>query len=100
MGRKRTSQMETLLLNRDVCDQLNAQQIDELLQAKQIKAEEYASQPEIFLLHSFELEMQSTHGKCSVLYDNGEWSCTCDFFGEWETCEHVRAAAILLKDAL
>lgn len=52
-------------------DFLNAQQIEELLQEKQRKAEAYAAQPERFTLFSLELEIRTDHGKHLVLYLEG-----------------------------
>jgi hypothetical protein len=79
---------------------LNAQQIDELLERKQAKAEKYASEPERFTLFSLELEMKSTHGNRLILYGNGQLSCNCEFFEEWGRCSHSMATLLLLKDTL
>ena len=78
---------------------LNSKQIDEAIQLEQGKAEEYATQPEHFTLFSLEVELKSTHGNRLILYDEGTWNCTCDFFHEWGTCSHTMAIVLLLKDS-
>jgi hypothetical protein len=82
-----------------VIDIINAQQIDDLIREAQAKAEEYASQPERFTLLSLELEVRADYGNQLVIYNDGDWSCTCAFFEEWRTCRHVRATSLLLKDS-
>ena len=79
---------------------LNAQQIEELLGRKRAKAEKYAREPSRFMLFSLELEMKSAHGNRLVIYNEGQWSCTCEFFEEWGRCSHTMATALLLKDSL
>src|SRR5947199_10233086 len=61
---------------------------DEELEQKQAKAEAYASEPERFLLFSLELELRAEHGNRLITYDDGTWSCLCDFFILHETCCH------------
>jgi len=70
---------------------------DEELERKQAKAEAYASEPGRFTLFSLELEMKSTHGNRLITYDDGKWSCSCDFFLKYETCSHVMATGRILK---
>ena len=70
---------------------------DEALQAKQAKAEKYASEPERVTPLSLEFEMESTHGNRLITYDDGKWSCSCDFFLKHETCSHVMAVGRILK---
>jgi len=82
-----------------VLDLLNSKQIDEAIQSKQTDAEAYAARPEIFTLFSLEVELKSTHGNRLIRYDDGTWSCTCNFFQEWGTCSHTMATALLLKDS-
>jgi hypothetical protein len=78
----------------------NAKPIDEVLEREQAKAAEYASQPDRFTLIAFDLEIRVEQDNHLVLYDHGEWSCTCTFFEEWETCSHITATALLFKDSL
>ena len=87
-------------LSNQLEDKLNAWQIDELIEGKQVKAERYASDPERFMLFCLELEIRADHGNQLVMYNEGDWSCTCAFFDEWRTCSHVRATSLLLKDSL
>ncbi len=71
---------------------------DEALQAKQKKAEMYASQPERITPLSLEFEVKAEHGNRLVTYsDDGEWTCVCDFFQQHQTCSHVMAVGRVLK---
>ena len=70
---------------------------DEALQAKQAKAEKYASEPERVVPLSLEFAMKSTHGNRLITYDDDTWSCSCDFFQAHETCSHVMAVGRILK---
>ncbi len=69
---------------------------DSELQRKEEKASVYATHPDLFKLLSIKLEMRSQHGLRYIIYANGKWSCTCDFFQERETCSHTMAAKQIL----
>ncbi|WP_189361740.1 SWIM zinc finger family protein [Thermogemmatispora tikiterensis] len=69
---------------------------DEQLQRKQMKAANYAQQPERFTLLEIKLQMRSTHGVRLISYAEGDWHCTCDFYRERGTCSHIMAAEQLL----
>lgn len=76
---------------------------DTLVQAlagKRRKAERYATEPDRFRVSSLSVAMRSEHGDRVVGYDNGKWSCTCDFFDQHETCSHVMALEIILSRCL
>ena len=77
-------------------DTLNTQQIEQLLQAQRAQAATYAAQPERFALFALEGEIRTEHGKHLIMYNNGDWSCTCTFFQEWQTCCHIMALSSLL----
>lgn len=81
-------------------DQLNAQQIEKLLERKQAEAAKYAAEPDRFTLFSLEVEVRGDHRNHLVQYNEGDWSCTCSFFQDWGTCSHTRAVALRLKDSL
>jgi len=85
----------------DQCDDtLDAQKIDELIESTRVKAEQYAAEPDRFQLSSLELELRSAHGNRLIIYEAGQWSCTCSFFEEWGRCSHTMATLLLLKDSL
>ena len=70
---------------------------DEALQAKQQKAEKYASEPERFTPVFVEMEVKADHGNACVMYSDDEWSCSCGFFNAYRTCSHVMAVGLVLK---
>ena len=82
------------------CDEEREPLGDDALKREQEKAEEYASQPDRIALFSMELEMKSTHDNRLILYNDGEWDCTCDFFQAYATCSHVMAMGRILKRLL
>ena len=68
------------------------------LQFKQARAERYASEPDRFSLLFMEMEVKADHGNKLVMYsDDGDWSCTCDFFQQERTCSHVMAVGLVLE---
>ena len=64
---------------------------DETLKREQEKAEEYVNAPERITLSSLKVVMKSTHDTHLITYNDGKWSCSCDFFLLHETCSHVMA---------
>jgi hypothetical protein len=70
---------------------------DELLQPKQKKAKEYASEPERFIAVALSFMMKSKHGVRFIAYLDGVWHCTCDFFEQHGTCSHVMALGKILE---
>ncbi|WP_414692048.1 SWIM zinc finger family protein [Phototrophicus methaneseepsis] len=69
---------------------------DELAK-KRKKAEAYSKQPERFKFLNLEVEMESTHDIRCIQFENGKWSCTCEFFSRQGTCSHVMAIQEILK---
>jgi SWIM zinc finger len=67
------------------------------LDKKRAKADIYAQEPERFMVVNLQLQMQSTHDMRSVRFEQGKWTCTCDFFKKQGTCSHVMAIQELLK---
>jgi SWIM zinc finger len=70
---------------------------DDALQKKQTKAQGYVSEPEWFTIFFVEMEVRAEDGNQLVLYGNEDWSCSCDFFREQKTCDHVMAVGRVLK---
>jgi hypothetical protein len=71
--------------------------IEEVLERQQAEAEILASQPERFVLLAFDLEIRMEQDNHLILYDHGEWSCSCEFFRKNRTCCHIMAASLLLN---
>lgn len=63
-----------------------------LLIKKIQKARAYASEPHRFTRNGADVELRSEHRVRSLSYSNGQWSCTCNFYGEYRVCSHVLAA--------
>ena len=70
---------------------------DEALQAKQKEAAKYASEPGRFTPLFVEMEVKADYGNALVMYSDDEWSCSCDFFNAYRTCDHVMAIGRVLK---
>ncbi len=60
------------------------------------KAKQYAQEPERIQFTRFETTFNGENDSHTVGYDNGKWSCTCRFFGDWETCSHTMALERIL----
>jgi hypothetical protein len=73
---------------------------DDALKREQAKAEEYVSHPERIALCSMQLGMESTHAIRVILYNDGQWGCTCAFFQDFSTCSHIMAVGRILKRLL
>ena len=67
------------------------------LRKKTEKAKNYAQQPERFELQEMKLKMNSLHDVRDILYKDGKWSCTCDFFKKANTCSHTMAVKEIIK---
>lgn len=66
---------------------------DAVMDRKRQKAERYIKEPWRFRARSLTLEMESRHGKRLIEFSaESRWECTCDFFGERNTCSHIMAA--------
>ena len=44
----------------------------------------------------FQVSFQGTNSSHRVAYDNGNWSCTCNFFATRGVCSHTMAMERLL----
>lgn len=61
------------------------------------KAKRYAEQRDRFHFQSFSITMDGDNNPHHVSYDNGEWSCDCEFFKTRGRCSHSMALEIILK---
>ncbi|MCA9987917.1 MAG: hypothetical protein KDE09_18665 [Anaerolineales bacterium] len=56
------------------------------------KAKMYAEQPDRIQFSSFKVTIQGDNdGYHTVGYDDGVWSCDCNFFGSRGYCSHTMA---------
>jgi len=71
----------------------------EALARKRRKADLYVTEPGRFRIDSLTVTMQSEHGNRFITFDNGNWSCTCDFFADHRICSHVMALEVILSES-
>ena len=61
------------------------------------KARRYAQERERASFSSFTVSFRGEHGNHQVIYDQGSWRCSCDFFGGNQTCSHTMALERMLE---
>ena len=62
------------------------------------KARRYAEEHKRFHFHSFSVTVDGSNGNLhQVKYENGEWSCDCDFFHTRGRCSHTMALEFVLE---
>lgn len=64
------------------------------------KARRYAKEPGRVTLVNLTASFHGENADHRVSYTDGQWSCTCDFFGQWETCSHVMALQEMYRSEL
>ncbi len=64
------------------------------------KARRYAQEPGRVTLTSLAADFHGENAEHKVSYAEGKWSCTCSFFGQWQTCSHVMALQEMFRPAL
>ncbi|MFO7916586.1 MAG: hypothetical protein R6V13_00695 [Anaerolineae bacterium] len=60
------------------------------------KSKRYAQEPERVTFHSFHVIFDGEHGTYHVIYEDGEWSCQCEFFCQRGVCSHTMTMERLL----
>jgi hypothetical protein len=60
------------------------------------KAHRYAEERDRFLMRAFTVAVRGDNSDHEVTYDDGRWSCECDFFLHQQCCAHTMALEILL----
>jgi hypothetical protein len=60
------------------------------------KSRLYAEEPERFRFDQFQVTLQGTNAEHKVSYDQGRWSCTCNFFAARGVGSHTMALEPLL----
>lgn len=64
------------------------------------KAKRYAEEPERVTFKRFEVTFRGTHEDHRLTYEEGHWSCGCEFFAQRGVCSHVMAMERLLDPML
>lgn len=61
------------------------------------KAKRYARERNRVHFHSFSVSMDGENNPHHVRYENGTWSCDCDFFKTRGRCSHTMALEMILE---
>ncbi len=64
------------------------------------KARRYAKEPGRVTLSGLAADFHGENADHKIRYTDGRWSCTCDFFGHWDTCSHVMALQEMFRTEL
>lgn len=60
------------------------------------KAKLYAEEPERICFEQFRVTFMGTNARHTLSYDQGTWTCTCNFFAARGVCSHSMAMERLL----
>lgn len=60
------------------------------------KSKLYAEEPERIRFDKFQVSFQGTNSRHRVTYEEGNWSCTCNFFATRGVCSHTMTMERLL----
>lgn len=86
-----------------------AQQLDETtgmpmysgLIGKIEKARLYAQEPERVTIHTLRATFNGSNGTHVITLDEAQqWTCDCEFFPAWGTCQHIMATQKILEPML
>lgn len=64
------------------------------------KARQYAEEPDRAKFRSFEVTFKGNHDSYQISYDQGKWTCGCNYFQHHGVCSHTMAMERLLGDML
>jgi hypothetical protein len=53
------------------------------------KAMQYAQEPDRVDFVRFEVRFNGDHRAHTVIYDDGQWTCDCNFFATRGVCSHI-----------
>ena len=70
--------------------------VDSAMIGKLEKGIRYAQERDRFEFQQFTVKVQGTHRAHTVSYNNGQWSCGCDFFVSRGRCSHTLAVEKVL----
>lgn len=75
--------------------------MDSAMIGKIMKAKRYADERyERLQFRRFEVIFKGDHRDHLIQYDEGDWSCTCDFFKQRGVCSHTMAMERVLNGML
>jgi hypothetical protein len=78
--------------------------MDSAMIGKLEKGIRYAQERDRFEFQQFTVRVQGAHRPHIVSYNNGQWSCGCDFFASRGRCSHTiaveKALGVMLPDAI
>ncbi|MBI3943268.1 MAG: hypothetical protein HY326_09670 [Chloroflexi bacterium] len=60
------------------------------------KAKLYAQEPNRVIFSQFKVTIAGDHRNHDVMYNQGQWSCDCDFFSTRGLCTHTMTMERLL----
>ena len=64
------------------------------------KAKRYAEETDRISFQSFQVIFRGDHDTYTVSYDNGHWSCQCNFFVSRGVCSHTMTMERVLGSML
>jgi hypothetical protein len=64
------------------------------------KSKRYADEPERITFQSFAVTFAGEHDHYHVTYEDGNWSCQCEFFRQRGVCSHTMALERVLGPML
>jgi hypothetical protein len=64
------------------------------------KANMYAREPDRLSITQFSTTFRGENDSHTVSYEEGHWTCTCDFFHGWGLCSHTMAIEKLMGPML
>jgi len=74
--------------------------MDSSMVSKIQKAKLYARERDRIQFHSFTVTVRGDHHTHQVTYDEGNWSCECEFFHQRGLCSHTMALERILDPML
>jgi len=74
--------------------------VDSGMISKIQKAKRYAEEPQRVTFRSFSVSFAGDHSSYAVSYDQGVWTCECEFFKQRGICSHTMALERLLEPML
>jgi hypothetical protein len=65
--------------------------MDSSMIGKILKAKRYAEERDRIIFDGFRVKVRGNHTDHVVRYEDGVWSCDCDFFSQRGVCSHTMA---------
>jgi hypothetical protein len=72
--------------------------MDSSMIGKIVKAKRYAEQRDRISFSRFRVALRGVHADHVVEYQEGQWHCDCDFFGQRGVCSHTMAMERVLEE--